>query len=449
MKQIALIICFVLPYLVQARDGYKLNFVEYDLPNGLHVILYPDETAPNVVVGIKYYVGAKNEEVERTGFAHFFEHLQFHGTENIPQGEFDKKVMTAGGYSNAYTTYDYTYYYELFPAHEYKLGLWMESERMLHPILTQKGIDREREVVKEEKRLRYDNKPLGNGYSNLMSAMYEPATYGHPMVGSMEHLNAASLKDFKKFFDTYYVPNNACLVLSGNINIQDCKKWIEYYFKDIPRGKDIKRPTDFGKPSGIEKIIEKTEKGIKNTTISIGYYVQPGTHRDGVVLNVISGLLSSNHESSYFKKNITSKDTTVASLTAIPNLWEGVGFLEIKAHLKTEGTEKELLSKIDAEFDKLKNERVCDTDLSKLLNSFETGYTDIYFDDEMIADYLTTYHFSWGGAYKLNNMLEEQLSVSKEEIQHVARKYLNPSNRIVIIYYPEKEDLLSAKKNDK
>jgi predicted Zn-dependent peptidase len=426
--------------VLPARDGYKLNFVEYDLANGLHVILYPDNTAPNVVVGIKYHVGSKNEELDRTGFAHFFEHLQFHGTENIPQGEFDKIVMTAGGYSNAYTSYDYTYYYELFPAHEYKLGLWLESERMLHPILTQKGIDREREVVKEEKRLRYDNKPLGNAYNNLMSSLYNPKTYGHSMIGSMEHLDAASLKDFKQFFDTYYVPNNACLVLSGNIDIKETKKWIAHYFNDIPSGKEIKRPTDFGQPSGIEKIIEKTEKGIKHTFISMGYYVQPETHRDAVVLNVVSGLLSSNGDESYFKKNITSKDTTVNFLTSTPQLWEKVGYLEVKARLNTEGTEKELMAKIDTEFDKLKTDLVSDTDLTKLLNGYETGYTDMYFDTEMIANGLTSYHFSWGGASKFNNMLEGLLSVNKEEIRQVARKYLNQNNRTVIIYYPEKED---------
>ena len=439
MKHISLIFCLLFPLVMQARDGYKLDFVEYDLDNGLHVILYPDPTAPNVVVGIKYYVGSKNEELDRTGFAHFFEHLQFHGTKNIPQGEFDQKVMAAGGYSNAYTSYDYTYYYEFFPAHEFKLGLWLESERMLHPILTQKGIDREREVVKEEKRLRYDNKPLGNAYNNLMSSMFDPKTYGHSMVGSMEHLDAASLNDFKKFFNTYYVPNNACLVLSGNIDVPETKKWVEYYFKDIPRGKDIKRPTYFGKPTGIEKVIEKTVKGLDETAISMGYYVQPITHRDGVVLNVISGLLSSNGDQSYFKKETFKNDTTITGLVSVPNLWEGVGFLEVKTRLKTEGTEKAIIAKIDKEFDKLKTDLVSDADLTKLLNSFETGYTDIYFDNEMIADYLTTYHHTWGSASEFNNMLEQQISVTKEEIRQVAKKYLNPNNRVVIIYYPEKE----------
>lgn len=172
----------------------------------------------------------------------------------------------------------------------------------------------------------------------------------------------------------------------------------------------------------------------------MGYYVKPGTHRDGVVLNVISGLLSSNGEASYFKKNITSQDTTVFSVTSTPNLWEGVGFLEVKARLKTEGTEKELLSKIDKEFDKLKTDLVSDSDFTKLRNSFETGYTDLYFDNETIADYLTTYHFSWGGASKFNKMLEEQLSVTKEEVRQVAKKYLNANNRTVIIYYPENAD---------
>lgn len=440
MKNVILLLCCLFPFAMQARDGYKLNFVEYDLENGLHVILYPDNTAPNVVVGIKYHVGTKNEELDRTGFAHFFEHVQFHGTENIPQGEFDKIVMTAGGYSNAYTSYDYTYFYEFFPAHEFKLGLWLESERMLHPVLTQKGVDREREVVKEEKRMRYDNKPLGNAYNNLICSMYDTKTYGHTMIGSMEHLNAASLKDFKQFFNTYYVPNNACLVLSGNIDVKECKKWISNYFSDIPRGKDIKRPTYFGGPSGIEKVIEKTEKGIKHTAIHMGYYVQPESHRDAEILTVLAGLLSDNGEDSYFKKNITSTDTTVSSISATPQLWEKVGFLEVKARLSTEGTEKDVIAKIDREFDRLKKEGVDDKDLSKILHGFESGYTDTYFDNEMIADFLTSYHFSWGSASLFNNKLENLLSVSKQELKQVARQYLSRENRIVIIYYPEKND---------
>lgn len=424
-------------YFFCAAYGYKVDFTEYDLENGLHVIMYPDKTAPNVVVGVKYHVGSKNEEADRTGFAHFFEHLLFHGTENIPQGEFENIVMSAGGYSNAYTSYDVTYYYEFLPSHEYKLGLWLESERMLHPIITQEGIDRERNIVKEEKRMRYDNKPMGNAYNDIMAAMYAPETYGHSMIGSMEHLDAASLNDFNQFFKTYYAPNNACLVLVGNININETKKWVNHYFGDIPMGKKIKRPVDFGKPSGKEKVIEKTVKGLKKTAVSMAYYCMPETHQDASVLKVIAALLSGDDSYSLFDRNITKNDTMVQFAQASAELWEGVGFLRIKASLKENGYEKELISKIENEINTLKDNKLTTVELQKVLNIFEVAHTDSYFHNETMADMLTNYYHIWGNARKFNNVIEDFTSITAEDIQRVAKQYLDPQNRTTIIYYPE------------
>lgn len=438
MKRIILFLLFVVPFSMSAKDGYKVDIIEYKLDNGLHVILYQDKAASDVVVGVKYHVGSKNEEADRTGFAHFFEHLQFHGTENIAQGEFENIVMTAGGYCNAYTSYDVTYYYEFFPAHDYKKGIWLESERMLHPIITQEGIDRERNIVKEEKRMRYDNKPMGNAYNEMMAALYDSKTYGHSMIGSMEHLDAASLSDFKLFFDTYYVPNNACLVLTGNIDINDSKKWIQEYFGDIPRGKEIKRPDYFGKASGKEKIIEKTIKGIKSVRFSSAYYCMPQTHKDAVVLNVISALLSGDKSSSLFEKNIIEKDSTVSHLTSTANFWENVGFLTIDGSIKEGGSELNVREKVQIEMDRLKNEKLANYKLQKVINSFENGYMDVYFNNEALADMLSNYYHLWGDTKEFNKIIENYTQITPNDIQRVAKQYLNKENCTTIIYNPEK-----------
>ncbi len=439
MKRILFIILLIVPTVLFAKKKPMVEFVEYDLDNGLHVIIYHDVNEPNVVVGTKYHVGSKNEEPDRTGFAHFYEHLLFHGTENIPQGEFENIIMNAGGYCNAYTSYDVTYYYQLLPAHEFKLGLWAESERMLHPVITEEGINREREIVKEEKRMRYDNKPLGNAYNDMMEAMFPYETYGHSMIGSMEDLDASSINDFDKFFKKYYVPNNACLVIAGNVDIPETKKWVEYYFKDIPKGKDIKRPIDFGKPSGKEKIVEKTEKGLKHTAVGLNYYAMPETHDDAYVMNVIATILSGDSEYSYFENEILiEEDTIVAHVSATTELWEKVGAFRIKGKLDVENQEQYLIQKVEEQLERLKNEPVNEYILQQVLNTYEVSYTDFYFHAESLADMITNYYHFWGNANEFNNAIEHYTSITPKDIQRVAKKYFNKDNRVTIIYHPEK-----------
>lgn len=439
MKKLILIVLFFLPAALFAKDTPMVKFVEYDLENGLHVILYHDANEPNVVVGTKYHVGSKNEEENRTGFAHFFEHLLFHGTKNIPQGEFESMIMDAGGYCNAYTSYDVTYYYQLLPAHEYKLGLWAESERMLHPVITQEGIDREREIVKEEKRMRYDNKPLGNAYYDMMGAMFTYSTYGHNMIGSMDDLDASSLKDFDAFFNTYYVPNNACLVVAGNIDIAETKKWIKYYFNDIPRGEKIERPTQFGNPTGKEKIIEKSEAGLKKTAITLNYYAMPQTHDDAYVMNVIASILSGESTYSYFENEVlTEKDSIIQHVSATTELWEKIGTFRIKGKLEKENQEQYFISKVEEQLERLKYEPVDNYVLQQVLNTYEVNYTDFYFHSESLADEITKYYHQWGDAGAFNNVLEHYSNITTEDIQRVAKKYFTKDNRVTIIYHPEK-----------
>jgi zinc protease len=175
----------------------KVAFEEYDLANGLHVILHNDPSAPVVITSVMYHVGAKDEQPDRTGFAHFFEHLLFEGTQNIKRGEWFKIVTSNGGTNNANTTEDRTYYYEVFPSNNLELGLWMESERMMHPVINQIGVDTQNEVVKEEKRLRYDNSPYGQLIPQVKKYMFTKHPYRWTTIGSMDHLDAAKLEEFQ------------------------------------------------------------------------------------------------------------------------------------------------------------------------------------------------------------------------------------------------------------
>lgn len=440
MKKIISLLLILCPLLTFADDGYKINFTEYKLDNGLHVILHKNSSSPNVVIGVKYHVGSKNEDPELTGFAHFFEHLLFHGSKNIPQGEFSKYTSNAGGYDNAYTSYDITYYYDFLPSHEYKLGLWLESERMLQPIITQEGIDTEREVVKEEKRMRYDNKPLGNVYNDLFCSAFKEHGYSHPIIGSMDHLNAATTGDFKDFFDTYYVPNNACLVIAGDINIEETKKYVAQYFKDIPRGKDIVRPVYDEERPGKEVVIEKNIKGIKKPHIAMSYFGAPENTQEANVMTMMMVLLSGNGEDSFLKKHIQLDNESVSKrISSSCELYEQAGMLWVRGDIEDGKTQDEYFKAVEKELDKLKNGDYSKSLLLKAKNSIKSQYMDMYYDMESVADMLTSSYHIWGEAAEFNNKIDNYMKISVKDIQRVAKKYLNTDNRTVIIYHPEKE----------
>ena len=214
---------------VSLSFSQRVDFEEYDLSNGLHVILHQDKSVPIVTTSVLYHVGSKDEDPERTGFAHFFEHLLFEGTKNIEKGKWFSIVTGSGGSNNAYTTDDFTYYYENFPSNNLELAIWMESERMLHPVIDKVGVDTQNEVVKEEKRMRYDNSPYGKWNEEVKFNLFKVHPYKQTTIGKIEHLDSATLDEFLAFHKKYYVPNNAVLTVAGDIDILQTKKWIKDY----------------------------------------------------------------------------------------------------------------------------------------------------------------------------------------------------------------------------
>lgn len=241
MKKLLLSLGIFITVGFAAVSAQQIDFEEYTLGNGLHVILQQDKSAPVVTTSVMYHVGAKDEQPNLTGLAHFFEHLLFEGTENIGRGEWFKLVSANGGRNNANTSQDRTYYYETFPSNNLQLALWMESERMLHPVINQIGVDTQRGVIKEEKRLTRDNRPYGALMEVVNKNLFKKHPYKGSVIGQMEHLDAATLDEFKAFFKKFYVPNNAVLVVSGDFETAQAKKWIDEYFSTIPKGADITR----------------------------------------------------------------------------------------------------------------------------------------------------------------------------------------------------------------
>ncbi|MFY7665319.1 M16 family metallopeptidase [Flavobacterium sp.] len=419
-------------------SAQKVAFEEYDLDNGMHVILHKDTSAPTVITSVMYHVGAKDEQPDRTGFAHFFEHLLFEGTQNIKRGEWFKIVTSNGGVNNANTTEDRTYYYEVFPSNSLELGLWMESERLRHPVINQIGVDTQNEVVKEEKRLRYDNSPYGQLLPEVKKHMFKNHPYRWTTIGSMEHLDAAKLEEFQAFNKKFYVPNNAVLVVAGDIDIPQAKKWIQQYFGSIPKGAPVTRQTYTEEP--ITQTINASfeDPNIQIPMVVAAYRTPSMKTRDARVLDLISTILSDGKSSRLYKK-IVDDQKKALQVGAFNYSQEDYGTYILYGLPQAPATTADLLAEVDAEIVKLQTELISEKEYQKLMNKYENDYVNKNASVEGIADNLATYYMLYKDVNLINTEIEMYRSITREEIRDIAKKYLNPNQRLVLNYVPAKD----------
>ena len=417
-------------------NAQKVAFEEFDLDNGLHVILHQDNTAPLIVTSVLYHVGSKDEDPERTSFAHFFEHLLFEGTENIERGEWFKLVSANGGNNNAYTTNDFTYYYEVFPSNNLELSLWMESERMLHPVINEIGVETQNEVVKEERRMRYDNSPYGRWDEEVRKLLFKKHPYKHSTIGEMEHLDAASLEEFIAFNKKYYVPNNAVLVLAGDFEAETAKKLVKTYFNDIPKGAEIDRNVIKEDPILEALTGEAFDKNIQIPAIFTAYRIPEKTSRDSKVLDMISSYLSDGKSSKLYRKLVDEKKMSLEVAEFNISL-EDYGVYVILSLPVGENSLLALRVEIDLEIDKIQKELISEKDYEKLLNKFESQFVNSNSTVEGIANSLAEYYTFYGDTNLINSEIDIYRSITREEIRAAAQKYLNPNQRLTLNYLPE------------
>jgi zinc protease len=416
----------------------KVVFEEYDLDNGLHVVLHNDPSAPVVITSVMYHVGAKDEKPDRTGFAHFFEHLLFEGTQNIKRGEWFKIVTANGGTNNANTSDDRTYYFEVFPSNSLEIGLWMESERLMHPIINQIGVDTQNEVVKEEKRLRVDNQPYGNILAEVKRHMFKVHPYRWATIGSMEHLDAATLEEFQEFNKKFYTPNNAVLVVAGQIDIKKTKEMIQKYFGPIPRGEKITRNTYTEEP--ITETIRATyeDPNIQKPMVVASYRTPSMKTRDARVLDMISTILSDGKSSRLYKKIVDDKKMAL-QIGTLNFSQEDYGQYILFALPQGETTLEQLVSEFDEEIVKIQTELISEKDFEKLQNIYENNYVNSNSTIEGIAENLASYYLLYGDINLINTEIDIYRSITREEIRNVAKKYLNPNQRLILDYVPAKD----------
>ena len=422
---------------LQAK-AQKVKFTEYDLPNGLHVVLHQDSKAPVVAVTVMYHVGSKNEVVGRTGFAHFFEHLLFEGSENIKKGEFMKVVSSNGGQNNANTTQDRTFYYEVFPSNQLETGMWLESERMMHPVINEIGVKTQNEVVKEEKRQSLDNRPYGNLITYISEGLFPTHPYHNGVIGSMKDLDAAKLDEFKAFFKKYYVPNNAVLTIAGDINIDKTKALVTAYFGDIPRGADIVYKKVEEAPITKQIVDTAYDANIQLPFIIEAYRVPGRDSHDSKVMQMISSVLSGGASSRMYKKMVDEKKNAL-QVVAFNYALEDYGMYILGALPNGGADPSGLLPDMDEEIKKLQTDLISPEEYQKLQNQFENNFVSANTRMQGLAENLSNgYTFYHKDTNHVNEELTEIRSITREEIRDAAKKYLNPNQRLILYYLPGK-----------
>ena len=417
-------------------NAQQIKFEEYDLPNGLHVILHQDNSAPVMTTSVMYHVGAKDEAAGRTGFAHFFEHLLFEGTKNIKRGEWFKIVSSNGGSNNANTSPDRTYYYETFPSNNEQLGLWMEAERLRHPVINQIGVDTQREVVKEEKRLRMDNQPYGKLVDAILTTLFKKHPYKGTVIGSIEDLNSAKLEEFNAFFKKYYIPNNATLVVAGDIKPEQTKKWINEYFGSIPKGTPITR--NFPKETPITQEFEETvyDANIQIPAYIFAYRTPAVKERDAYILEMLGSYLSRGKSSVLYKKLVDNEKKALAVEAFSLGLVDHSIFAFFAIPMGN--TSKDVLKKdIDAEIKKLQTDLISEEDYQKLQNQVENNFVNANSSVEGIANTLADSYLLKGNTNLINEEINIYRSITREDLRNAARKYLNSNQRAIINYLPK------------
>lgn len=436
MKKILLTL-FIFIFVVSSySQSNKIDIIEFTLDNGLNVILNPDRTSPIVVVDVCYHVGSKNESEKRKGFAHLFEHLMFDGSTNVDRGDFDKYIYSAGGDDNAFTNEDVTNYFDILPANQLELALWLESDRMLQFAVREISLKVQKGVVKEERKQSYENQPYGSVEINLAETAYSVHPYKSPVIGYPIDIDAATLNDVKDFFETYYVPNNATLVIVGDIDIEKTKELVKKYFGDIPRGKkEIKRnfPKEPPRTQQIRRLF--TDKITFDGTF-IAFHIPQVGHEDSYAIELLANVLSSGKSSRLYEKMVY-KDQVALAASCYADLREDPGLFIFTAISSGKLKSHELENMLFEEIEKIKTDGVSEEELNKVKNKYESNFIYKLEMPYQRAVQLALYKTIQNDANLINTIIDKYLTVTTKDIQRVAQKYLNKENSIVLHYKPE------------
>ena len=413
----------------------EIEFQQETLENGLHVIYNVDRSAPVVSTVVHYKVGSKDENPEKTGFAHFFEHLMFEATEEIPRASIDKYVNQAGGTLNAHTSFDETVYKFTVPANQIKLPLWIEASRMRKLKVQTEGVETQRGVVKEERNVRVDNQPYGDLLERMAQNLFEGSGYSWPTIGYHEHLNKATIKDFQEFYNEFYQPNNACLVISGDINVDETKQYVREYFGSIPKGKEIeRRNTNMKDLKGTTEVTIDDEKA-QVPALFVGYRGPKLGSDDYYAMSLLSSIMAAGESSRLYQTLVNEKELAIAS-QMIPLSLENSGALILVDIPNGDTDVKELEKALFQEIDKVVKNGVTEEELKKAKNIEEANTIMSNKNTLTKAMTIAKYWAYYDDPEMINTEIDKYLSVTQEDIKRVAKKYLGTDNKVILTYMP-------------
>ncbi len=412
-----------------------LVYEEHHLSNGLTIITHEDHSTPVVNTQLWYHVGAKNEVEGRTGFAHLFEHLMFQGSANVAPGEHDALINGVGGVMNAYTSDDVTVYWETVPSNYLERVLWLEADRMRSLDVSEENFSSEREVVKEERRVRVESPPYGDLFETLYATAFDVHPYSHTPIGSMEDLDNATIDDVREFFEIYYAPSNAYLVLAGDFDARQAMTWVEEYFGSIPTGEATVPRVTVREPAHDGERRVAREKAVPLPAYVAGYYVPEDGHPDSYPLVMASSILAEGRSSRVYTSLVYESQLALqadsgASFREHPNLFFAILIMNQGASIE-DGE-----ARLNAEFERMMEEPVTEEELEKARNQMRSSYImgrQSVQDKAGALGHAAVIHQDTASA---NDELELFLNVSAEDIMRVTRQYLNPENRTVLTVVP-------------
>ena len=421
---------------------FKIPVETYKLPNGLRVVLSQDNAVPVVTVYTIFDVGARSEEKGRTGFAHLFEHMMFEGSANAPKGVRDTQVESNGGVQNGSTHPDFTDYYEVLPANKLATALWLDSDRMRSLAITDENLKNQKEAVKQERRLSFNNQPYATAeIDKFPTLMFGNWQSSHSLIGSFEDLNAASVADVSKFFKTYYAPNNAALVIAGDIRIPEAKKLVETYFGDIPAQPQARRP-DMSEPAFHPHSEVYDDPMARVPAVMIGW---PGPKRrspDYYALNMLDAILTNGNSARMRLDLVKGKESIIYYESNLG--WPMASYLDYRdpgaygmfAQYKPNFTSQQIVDQVQGEIAKLQDAPLPAADLERAKTQLRATLIKQLQSSLSRAQQLGQYEIADGNASLINTEFDRMLNVSGAEIQAAAKKYLTPDKRTVLAVQP-------------
>lgn len=414
----------------------EVAFKEFKLKNGLRVILSEDHSAPTYSIAVTYNVGSRDEKQGRTGFAHLFEHMMFQGSENVGKGEHFSLIQNNGGDMNGTTNADRTNYFEMLPANQLDLGLFVEADRMKSLVINQANLDNQRNAVQEERRLRIDNQPYGKTFEAIGETAFDDFGYKHSVIGSMEDLNAATVDDVQAFFKRYYAPNNAVIAIVGDFKTEEALKKVEQYFGSIPAqpappSPDVAEPEQHGER---RKTLE--DQFAQVARVDIAFKVPAGNSPDIYALDLLSDILGSGQSSRMYQGLVKEKELAVQVLAGL-RPQRGTSLAQLVAFARPGKEVSDLEKAMEAEVARLRNELVSEAELARVKMKAKTSHYANIRGSLSRARELSENAVFYNDPGLINSEQQSYAKVTREDIQRVAKKYLGEENRTVIITLPQ------------